>query len=71
MSQRIDVVGIRSCGIDYFAIVSHLLGRMKESTLTAWIFIPASVTGSNLTKVARLGATTGRLGRIGDDESGG
>jgi len=56
------VVGIGSCGIDYFAIVPRLLGPRKKSTPSAFEIHAGGVTGNNLTQVARLGAK-GRLAR--------
>jgi sugar/nucleoside kinase (ribokinase family) len=70
MPQNIDVVGIGSCGVDYFAIVPRLLGAEEKISATRMEIHAGGVTGNNLTQVARLGATTGWLGLIGDDENG-
>ena len=69
MAKNVDVVGIGSCTVDYFAIVPRLRDRKKKSMQLAWKFTPG-VTANNLTQVARLGAGTGWLGLIGDDENG-
>ena len=64
------VVGIGSCGIDYFAIVPRLLGPEEKINAERIEVHAGGVTGNNLTQVARLGAKAGWLGLIGDDESG-
>jgi sugar/nucleoside kinase (ribokinase family) len=64
------VVGIGSCGIDYFAIVPRLLGADEKINADRLEVHAGGVTGNNLTQVARLGASAGWLGLIGDDESG-
>src|SRR5437764_14572072 len=65
-----QVVGIGSCGIDYFAIVPRLLGAEEKINAERLEIHAGGVTGNNLTQVARLGARAGWLGLIGDDESG-
>jgi sugar/nucleoside kinase (ribokinase family) len=64
------VVGIGSCGVDYFAIVPRLLGPEEKINADRIEVHAGGVTGNNLTQVARLGAKAGWLGLIGDDESG-
>jgi ribokinase len=64
------VVGIGSCGVDYFAIVPRLLGPEEKINAERIEIHAGGVTGNNLTQVARLGAKAGWLGLIGDDESG-
>jgi len=68
--NNVDVVGIGSCGIDYFAIVPRLLGAEEKISATRMEIHSGGVTGNNLTQVARLGVNTGWLGLIGDDENG-
>jgi sugar/nucleoside kinase (ribokinase family) len=70
MSEHVDVVGIGSCGVDYFAIVPRLLGREEKINAARMEIHAGGVTGNNLTQVARLGASTGWLGLIGDDDNG-
>src|SRR5258708_33709825 len=65
-----EVVGIGSCGIDYFAIVPRLLAADEKINADRLEIHAGGVTGNNLTQVARLGASAGWLGLIGDDESG-
>lgn len=65
-----SVVGIGSCGVDYFAIVPRLLGPEEKINADRLEIHAGGVTGNNLTQVARLGAKAGWLGLIGDDESG-
>jgi sugar/nucleoside kinase (ribokinase family) len=65
-----QVVGIGSCGIDYFAIVPRLLAADEKINADRTEIHAGGVTGNNLTQVARLGASAGWLGLIGDDESG-
>src|SRR6201993_295768 len=70
MSQVTQVVGIGSCGVDYFAIVPRLLGPDEKINADRLEIHAGGVTGNNLTQVARLGASAGWLGLIGDDENG-
>ena len=65
-----DVVGIGSCTVDYFAVVPRLLGPEEKINADRLEIHAGGVTANNLTQVARLGATTGWLGLIGDDENG-
>jgi sugar/nucleoside kinase (ribokinase family) len=67
---RTDVVGIGSCTVDYFAIVPKLLGPEEKINADRMEIHAGGVTANNLTQVARLGASTGWLGLIGDDENG-
>jgi sugar/nucleoside kinase (ribokinase family) len=70
MPKATQVVGIGSCAIDYFAIVPRLLGPDEKINADRLEIHAGGVTGNNLTQVARLGASAGWLGLIGDDESG-
>lgn len=70
MATKVDVVGIGSCTVDYFAIVPKLLGPEEKINANRMEIHAGGVTANNLTQVARLGASTGWLGLIGDDENG-
>ena len=70
MAKTVDVVGIGSCTVDYFAIVPRLLGPEEKINADRMEIHAGGVTANNLTQVARLGASTGWLGLIGDDENG-
>src|SRR5271168_1351663 len=70
MPPKVDVVGIGSCAMDFFAIVPRLLGAEEKINATRMEIHAGGVTANNLTQVARLGASTGWLGLIGDDENG-
>ena len=70
MDKTVDVVGIGSCTVDYFAIVPRLLGPEEKINAMRMEIHAGGVTANNLTQVARLGASTGWLGLIGDDENG-
>ena len=70
MAHAAEVVGIGSCGMDYFAIVPRLLGPEEKINAERTEVHAGGVTGNNLTQVARLGARAAWLGLIGDDESG-
>src|SRR5580658_5127383 len=70
MTQAVNVVGIGSCTVDYFAIVPRLLGPEEKINAERMEIHAGGVTANNLTQVARLGAPTGWLGLIGDDENG-
>src|SRR5579863_8760324 len=70
MAKNVEVVGIGSCTVDYFAIVPRLLGPEEKINATRMEIHAGGVTANNLTQVARLGVSTGWLGLIGDDENG-
>ncbi len=70
MPPKVDVVGIGSCGVDYFAIVPRLLGAEEKISAERMEIHAGGVTANNLTQVARLGVKTGWLGLVGDDENG-
>jgi len=70
MPETAQVVGIGSCGVDYFAIVPRLLAADEKINADRLEIHAGGVTGNNLTQVARLGASAAWLGLIGDDESG-
>ena len=70
MAEPTKVVGIGSCGVDYFAIVPRLLGPEEKINADRLEIHAGGVTGNNLTQVGRLGVSAGWLGLIGDDESG-
>ena len=70
MAKTVDVVGIGSCTVDYYAIVPRLLGPEEKINATRMEIHAGGVTANNLTQVVRLGASTGWLGLIGDDENG-
>jgi sugar/nucleoside kinase (ribokinase family) len=69
LAGNVDVVGIGSCTVDYFAIVPRLLGAEEKINAERLEIHAGGVTANNLTQVARLGATTGWLGLIGDDDN--
>ena len=70
MAEATKVVGIGSCGVDYFAIVPRLLGPEEKINADRLEIHAGGVTGNNLTQVGRLGISAGWLGLIGDDDSG-
>lgn len=70
MAPKVDVVGLGSCAVDFFAIVPRLLGSEEKINATRMEIHAGGVTANNLTQVARLGVSTGWLGLIGDDENG-
>src|SRR5262249_58565544 len=67
---QMDVVGIGSCGIDYFAIVPRLLGPEEKINADRLEIHAGGVTGNNLTQVGPLGVSAGWLGLIPHDDSG-
>jgi sugar/nucleoside kinase (ribokinase family) len=70
MAERTEVVGIGSCTVDYFAVVPRLLQNEEKINADRIEIHAGGVTANNLVQVARLGARTGWLGLIGDDENG-
>src|ERR1700737_2103744 len=69
MPQPTEVVGIGSCTVDFFALVPRLLGPDEKINANGLEIHAGGVTANSLTQVARLGASTGWLGLIGDDEN--
>ena len=65
--NRVDVVGLGSCTVDFFAIVPKLIGADEKINAERLEIHAGGVTANNLTQVARLGAPTGWFGLIGDD----
>ena len=70
MSEPVAVVGIGSCTVDYFAIVPRLIGADEKINANRLEVHAGGVTANNLTQVARLGAKSGWLGLLGDDDNG-
>jgi sugar/nucleoside kinase (ribokinase family) len=68
--SRIEVVGLGSCAVDFVAIVPRLIGAEEKINAHQLGIHPGGVTANNLTQVARLGASTGWFGLIGDDANG-
>src|SRR5712692_7833404 len=70
MAAQTEVTGIGSCTVDFFALVPKLIGAEEKINAARLEIHAGGVTANNLTQVARLGATAGWLGLIGDDENG-
>ena len=70
MEPTAEIVGIGSCTVDYFARVPRLLGPEEKINSGSLEVHAGGVTANNLTQAARLGARTGWLGLIGDDDNG-
>ena len=68
--NRIEVTGIGTLAVDYFAVVPKLIGA-EEKIISSRLEVHAGgVSGNVLTQVARLGARAGWLGKVGDDDAG-
>ncbi len=70
MAPQVEVVGIGSCTVDFFALVPKLIGAEEKINAARLEIHAGGVTANNLTQVARLGSSAGWLGLIGDDENG-
>ncbi|HJY85668.1 MAG TPA: carbohydrate kinase family protein [Candidatus Acidoferrales bacterium] len=70
MAAETEVVGLGSCTVDFFALVPKLIAAEEKINATRLEIHAGGVTANNLTQVARLGATAGWIGLIGDDENG-
>jgi len=70
MARETQVVGLGSCTVDFFAPVPKLIGAEEKINANRLEIHAGGVTANNLTQVARLGATAGWIGLIGDDENG-
>ncbi|MDD5542024.1 MAG: carbohydrate kinase family protein [Acidobacteriia bacterium] len=66
----VDVVGLGSCTVDFFALVPQLIGAEEKINANRLEVHAGGVTANNLTQVARLGASAGWFGLIGDDANG-
>jgi len=70
MAKQVAVVGLGSCTVDFFALVPKLIGADEKINARRLELHAGGVTANNLTQVARLGASAGWIGFIGDDENG-
>jgi sugar/nucleoside kinase (ribokinase family) len=70
LMSPVEVVGLGSCTVDFFALVPKLIGGEEKINATRLEMHAGGVTANNLTQVARLGAKTGWFGLIGDDANG-
>ena len=68
--KQIEVVGLGSCTVDFFALVPKLIGAEEKINADKLEIHAGGVTANNLTQVARLGAPTGWFGLIGGDDNG-
>ncbi|MGB7623002.1 MAG: PfkB family carbohydrate kinase, partial [Terriglobia bacterium] len=68
--NSVDVVGLGSCTVDFFALVPNLIGGEEKINVNRLEVHAGGVTANNLTQVARLGASAGWFGLIGDDANG-
>ncbi|HZS45086.1 MAG TPA: carbohydrate kinase family protein [Blastocatellia bacterium] len=68
--KSVDVVGLGSCTVDFFAIVPKLIVGDQKINANRLEIHAGGVTANNLTQVARLGASVGWFGLIGDDANG-
>src|SRR4051812_4821215 len=67
--MSVDVVGLGSCTVDFFALVPKLVGPEEKISVSRLEVHAGGVTANNLTQVARLGGSAGWFGLIGDDDS--
>ena len=67
--KSVEVVGLGSCTVDFFAIVPKLIGADEKINSERLEIHAGGVTANNLTQVARLGASTGWFGLVGDDSN--
>jgi len=70
MAMHVEVVGLGSCAVDFFALVPKLIGADEKINAHKLEIHAGGVTANNLTQVARLGASAGWIGFIGDDDNG-
>jgi sugar/nucleoside kinase (ribokinase family) len=67
---KAEVVGLGSCTVDFFALVPRLIGAEEKMNVSKLEVYAGGVTANNLTQVARLGASAGWIGLLGDDGNG-
>ena len=70
MAKQTEVIGLGSCAVDFFALVRKLIGAEEKINAHRLEIHAGGVTANNLTQVARLGASAGWIGFIGDDDNG-
>ena len=70
MAKQVEAVGLGSCAVDFFALVPKLIGAEEKINARRLEIHAGGVTANNLTQVARLGASAGWIGFIGDDDNG-
>ncbi len=70
MVDRVEVVGLGSCVVDYFALTPRIIGAEEKVIVRDMEVHPGGVTANNLVQAARMGLKTGWFGYTGDDENG-
>jgi sugar/nucleoside kinase (ribokinase family) len=70
MMDAVEVIGLGSCTVDFFALVPRLIGAEEKMNVPKLEVYAGGVTANNLTQVARLGARSGWIGLLGDDGNG-
>ncbi len=70
MPEKVRVVGLGSCTVDYFGLTPKIIGPEEKVNMRGLEVYAGGVTANNLTQVARLGVKTGWFGKLGDDENG-
>ena len=68
--DRVEVVGLGSCAVDYIATVPKILSAEEKINVQNLEIHPGGVTANNLTQIARLGMKAGWFGKMGDDDNG-
>lgn len=70
MGEKVEVVGLGSCVLDYFALTPRIIEPEEKIIVEKIEVHPGGVTANNLVQAARLGLRTGWFGLTGDDENG-
>ncbi len=69
-NRNIDVTAVGALAVDYFALVSSIPAVEEKIMSQGYEVHPGGVAGNVMTQLARLGVSTGWLGKIGGDEAG-
>lgn len=66
----IEVASIGTLAVDYFGILEKMPALDDKTMAVGYEVHPGGVAGNVITQIARLGISTGWLGKIGDDATG-
>ena len=70
VDKKVEVTSIGTLAVDYYAILEKIPELDQKIMAESYEEHPGGVAGNVITQVARLGISTGWIGKIGDDSSG-
>jgi sulfofructose kinase len=70
MKTSPEVASIGTLAVDYFGILEEMPALDDKTMAVGYEVHPGGVAGNVITQIARLGVSTGWMGKIGDDGTG-